>query len=159
MLRNLLLWVSLLLCGVAVAGEAEKPKVILSVQGKVAAPLELTLADLDKLPQKKMTVPTPWYPEPQTFEGPLLRDVMKLAKSKGGNTLKLQALNDYTIDIPGKDMQQYDVIVASRLNGQTMSVRAKGPLFIMYPFDQHEKLRNTEYYRRCAWQLKQIVVE
>ncbi|WP_157670224.1 molybdopterin-dependent oxidoreductase [Chitinibacter sp. GC72] len=158
MLRHLLLVLFVMLTGLAHAADTGKPKVILNVVGKVTTPQAFSLAELDKLPQKKMTVSTPWYPEPQTFEGPLLRDVLQLAKLKG-DTLKLQALNDYTIDVPAADSQQYDVIVASRLNGKTMSIREKGPLFIMYPFDQHEKLRKTEYYRRCAWQLKQIIVE
>jgi hypothetical protein len=37
-----------------------------------------------------------------------------------------------------------------------MAVRDKGPLFIIYPFDQHAELRNSVYHSRCAWQLKAI---
>ena len=42
------------------------------------------------------------------------------------------------------------------LDDKPMAVRDKGPLFIIYPFDQHAELRNPVYYSRCAWQLKAI---
>ena len=40
-----------------------------------------------------------------------------------------------------------------------MSVRDKGPLFIIYPFDESEDLRSERYYSRSAWQLKHLEVE
>ena len=145
-------FVSLLLaCGVA---QASADKIVLEVQGKTAS-LQLNDAKLAKLPQVKMTVTTPWHSEAQTFEGPLLRDVLKLAGIKNGD-LQLTALNDYSIAIPVSDAFKYDVIIARKINGELISVREKGPLFVMYPFHQHEQLRNTDYYRRCIWQLYRI---
>jgi hypothetical protein len=48
------------------------------------------------------------------------------------------------------------VVVAHLLNGKPMSVREKGPLFVIYPFDDDPQLRTTIYYSRCIWQLKSI---
>jgi hypothetical protein len=158
MLRSLCLVFALFCAPWSVAAEANPAKVILTVNGQVKSPQTFSLADLDKLPQKKLTVMTPWYPDAQTFEGPLLRDVLKTAGLQG-KTMKLRALNDYLITVPVSDIEKYDVILASRLNGKTMSVREKGPLFVMYPFEQHEEIRKTEYFSRCAWQLKQITLE
>jgi hypothetical protein len=157
MLRSLLIAFSLMVCQFTMAAEPDQ-KAILQLIGKVTQVQSLSLAELEKLPQKKMTVVTPWYPDAQTFEGPLLRDVLKQSGVKTG-LLKMQALNDYIIEIPVADAYQYDVIIATRLNGKAMSVREKGPLFVMYPFDKHEELRKTDYFRRCIWQLKQIAVE
>ncbi|WP_373976634.1 molybdopterin-dependent oxidoreductase [Chitinibacter sp. SCUT-21] len=158
MLRAIFLAVALL-CGTSIyAAEKDNDKVILLVTGQVKQPQALSLKELDKLPQKKKTVKTPWYETAQTFEGPLLRDVIKLAGGKG-RVMKLQALNDYKIEVPVSDIERYDVILASRLNGKTMSVREKGPLFVMYPFDTQPELRKTDYFSRCAWQLKQITLE
>lgn len=115
-------------------------------------------AMLDKLPQVKMTVPTPWYKEEQTFEGPLFRDVLKATGSKGSK-LYVVALNDYAAEIPLADLEKYDVILARKINGKTLTVRDKGPLFIMYPFDKKPELRNKESYSRCVWQVNRIRVE
>ncbi|WP_027468723.1 molybdopterin-dependent oxidoreductase [Deefgea rivuli] len=157
MLRILLL--SLCLLSPLVHAETMNDKIILTVNGKSpVTEVQLTEAMLAKMPQKSMTLNTPWYPTQQTFEGPLLRDVLKLANIKSGN-ITLKALNDYAISIPVGDALQYDVIVARLLNGKPMSVREKGPLFIVYPFHEHEELRKTDYYRRCSWQLRSITAE
>ncbi len=158
MLRTLLL--SFCFTAVSAFALAEvSNKTILTVTGKPATnEVQLSDAMLAKLPQKSMTLQTPWYPEPKKFEGPLLRDVLKLAGIRSGN-IRLVALNDYTISIPVSDAVEYDVIVARLLNGKPMSVREKGPLFVVYPFHEHEEIRKTDYYRRCSWQLRSIAAE
>ena len=40
--------------------------------------------------------------------------------------------------------------------GNRFSIRDKGPLFIIYPFDQDESLRNETYFARSVWQLKEL---
>ncbi|MFC7420811.1 molybdopterin-dependent oxidoreductase [Iodobacter arcticus] len=139
---------------------AKTDEIILTVSGKAGLAPVIKLNDVSfaKIPHISMTVMTPWYPTPQKFEGPLLRDVLKLAGINDGN-IKLIALNDYAISIPVSDALQYDVILARKLNGKIMSVRDKGPLFLIYPFHQHKELISTQYFRRCSWQLNSIKAE
>jgi hypothetical protein len=132
--------------------------IILTLSGKASPAIQLDEERFAQMPQTSMTVQTPWYPGPQTFEGPLLRDVLKLAGIHSGN-IKLTALNDYAITFPVSDAFQYDVILARKHNGKVMSVREKGPLFLMYPFHQHKELVKTQYFRRCSWQLNSIKAE
>ena len=119
---------------------------------------EFDTAMLDKLPQQKMTVETPWYKTAQTFEGPLFRDVLKATGIKG-KKLYVVALNDYAAEIPLADLEKYDVILARKINGKVLHVRDKGPLFIMYPFDKKPELRTKDIYSRCVWQVNRIRVE
>ncbi|TDQ44305.1 molybdopterin-dependent oxidoreductase [Tepidicella xavieri] len=123
--------------------------------GQVAA---FDMAMLEALPQHRFTTLTPWEDRPITFSGPLLRDVLRLVQASG-QTLRATALNDYRITIPVSDAHRFDVIIATRLNDQPMSVRTRGPLFIIYPFDAHPQLRSARYYERSIWQLKAIHVE
>lgn len=116
------------------------------------------LAMLEALPQRSFTTSTPWYKEPTKFSGPLLRDVLAAAKASG-TTLEALALNDYKTIIPVEDAQRFDVIVAHRINDQPISVRTKGPLFIIYPFDAVPELKASKYYGRSAWQLKSLKVD
>jgi hypothetical protein len=109
------------------------------------------------LPMKSITTATPWYDTPRTFEGPLLRDVL-LAVGASGRTLHVEALNDYAADLPFADVLTYDVVIADRIDGQPIPVRERGPLFIMYPFDQAPQLKSEEYYQRAVWQVKSIAV-
>ena len=51
------------------------------------------------------------------------------------------------------------MLLATRLDGQAMTVREKGPLFIVYPFDDSAELRQERYYARSAWQLRTLEVK
>lgn len=160
--RALLIGLALLgFAGASAAQNAAAGKVVLSVTGLVGASAEgrvdFDMARLEALPQRDFTTTSPWYAEPHTFTGPLLRDVLAAAGARG-TKLRAVALNDYKIEIPADDAKQFDVIVARLMDGKPMPVRDKGPLFIIYPFDSSAELRSERYYSRSAWQLRTIEV-
>lgn len=137
-----------------------KDRPILQVSGKIGPGSEATfdLAALDRLPQHRFTTRTPWDNGPVTFSGPLLRDVLAAVQAQG-TELRATALNDYRISIPVSDTQRFDLMLATRIGGQTIPVRTKGPLFIVYPFDTDRQLQSNTYYERSIWQLKSIEVQ
>jgi len=49
-------------------------------------------------------------------------------------------------------------LLAYLRNGETMSVRDKGPVWLIFPFDDEPKFQNEEYYSRSIWQLDQIEI-
>lgn len=143
--------------------DAPEGPVVLSLSGRLrqtnrGANAVFDMAMLERLPQVSFTTRTPWYTQPRKFTGPLLRDVLAAAGSHG-DQLRAMALNDYRVEIPVDDVQRHDVLVARLLDDKPMPVRDKGPLFIIYPFDQKAALRSALYYSRCAWQLKAIEVQ
>ncbi|MEY4737908.1 MAG: hypothetical protein RL302_2227 [Pseudomonadota bacterium] len=147
----------------ALALEPTKGKVVLTISGKISeknAPTSANfdMAMLEKLPQKTFTTLTPWDKAPIRFTGPLLRDVLAAAKAQGA-VINASALNDYQTSIPFEDSQKFDVILAHKMNGEPIPVRTKGPLFIVYPFDDKAELRAAVYYERSAWQLKSLTIE
>ncbi|MGM9513048.1 molybdopterin-dependent oxidoreductase [Roseateles sp. DB2] len=158
---------SLLLAGLGLGGRAlaldsPKGRVVLTISGaglkanqdgRVAFDMDMLAA----LPQRSITVNTPWYPAARKFTGPLLRDVLALAGARG-SSIEAHALNDYRVSIPMDDVLQHPVILARLMDDQPMSVRDKGPLFIIYPFDDDRRLRTSLYYSRCAWQLKALEI-
>jgi hypothetical protein len=75
-----------------------------------------------------------------------------------GMTIRAVALNDYKVDVPFDDARSIDVVMARLLDGRPMAVRDKGPLFIIYPFDDRPELRTPQYFARCAWQLRSIEI-
>ena len=136
--------------------------VILTVRGRVqrgndAGAAHFDMPMLAALPQHSFSTGTPWYTQPRRFTGPLLREVLGAAGARG-TMLRLIALNDYRVDMPFDDAQRHDVVVARLLDDQPMAVREKGPLFVIYPFDDEPELRRAIYYSRSAWQLRTIDV-
>ena len=123
-------------------------------QGERAA---LDMAMLEALAQHSFTTKTPWFKQPRKFTGPLLRDVLSLVGAQG-TTLRMTALNDYRIDVPNDDARRFDVVLARMIDDKPITVREKGPLFMIYPFDSLAALRNPLYYSRSVWQLKSIDV-
>lgn len=162
--RSLLALSTLPLLQPAGALALERPlgDVVLTVAGKVSTTnrndrAQFDMAMLERLPQTSYTTRTPWYVGPRRFTGPLLRDLLQAVGAQG-QQLRVTALNDYRVDIPVDDARRWDVIVARLLDGKPMTVRDKGPLFVMYPFDDHGALRSPLYFSRCAWQLSAIEV-
>ena len=147
----------------ASALEMPKGEVILTVTGpnlehpnsKNVAVFDLEM--LEKLAGRTGTMETPWTSGKVTFTGPLLRAVLEAAGAHG-KSMKVRALNDYAADVPMEDATTLDTMLATRMNGNTMSVRNKGPLFLIYPFDSTPSLFNEKYFSRSVWQIKQIEV-
>ena len=142
--------------------ERPKGRVVLTVSGRIGIrnadkTAEFDMAMLAALPQHTFSTKTPWYPEAHKFTGPLLRDVLAAAGAQGKN-LRAIALNDYKVDLPVADALKFNLVLARLMDDKPMPVRDKGPLFIIYPFDADEALRNERYYSRSAWQLKAIDV-
>ena len=129
-------------------------------KSKASGPLAaaFTMKFLKSLPQQTFVAKTPWYPDPVKFTGPLLRDVLAAAKVKG-KVIHATALDDYRTSIPFSDAQDYDVVLAYQMNGETLTPKNKGPLFIVYPYDSKPELQTVRFYERSAWQLKSLQVE
>ena len=149
----------------AIAASLNAPTgpVILTVTGAVANTNDGTAAvfDMDMLnalASRTTVTKSPWYDSAQTFTGPL-GSALLAAVGASGTTLKVVAINDYVTEIPVADFNQYNVILATTLDGKEMSLRDKGPIFIIYPFDEQPQLNNETYYGRSAWQVKSIEVQ
>ncbi len=119
---------------------------------------DFDLAMLEAMRQETVTTHTPWYDGAERFEGVPLADLMKLAGAHG-KTVQATALNDYVVHIPIEDFERFGVVLALKRAGAYMSVREKGPLFIIYPFDANPQLQGEVYYRRAVWQLRKLVVQ
>lgn len=136
--------------------------VLLTVSGAItrsnsgdAAAFDLTL--LEALPQITLVTETIWTTGAQTFDGVRLKDVLDAAGVDAG-TIKAFAINDYAVEIPFEDVLDGSAVIAYRRNGAPMSVREKGPLWVIYPFDEDARFRSEVYYSRSIWQLDRISV-
>ncbi|TVP48206.1 MAG: oxidoreductase [Halomonas sp.] len=147
----------------AIALEPPEGTVILVVSGKVGQPNVGDEAHFDKemleaLVQHETITHTPWHDGAVSFSGPLGRAILE-AVGAGGESMRVLALNDYASTIPVSDFEHYDVILAMQANGKALRVRNQGPLFVIYPFDDHPGLLNEEVLMRSVWQVARIVIE
>ena len=118
-----------------------------------------TLEELLALPQTTVVTTNDYVDTATTFQGPRLRAVLEPLNVGPDATLKMVALNDFSSSVPAVDAFDYDVILAVLRDGEPMSVRDKGPIWVIYPMDDHAELRNDSFNGRLVWQLKTIAIE
>ena len=137
-------------------------KVILTVSGAI----ELTNVGAEAVFDREMleaqgletiVTKTPWFDGATEFSGIRLDELMDLIGAHG-QAVTAVALNNYVTTIPLEDFRKYRVILALKRDGQYMSVREKGPLFVIYPFDIEPDLYNEVYFGRSVWQVTSITV-
>jgi hypothetical protein len=157
------LWLAAFGLAGAQAGTLPAPdgKVILRVTGNVANPngvdgAEFDLSTLEQLGVVDLTTHTPWTQGEVRFTGVPLSRVLD-AVGASGTTLDAVAINDYQISIPVDDPRRYPVLLATRLAGQPLRVRDKGPIWLIYPWTDHPEIDDEEHHARSIWQLKALV--
>lgn len=140
-----------------------KGAVILTISGNIAVSNRDGAADFDRemlvaLGMTSVETTTAWTDGPQKFEGVLARAVLQRVGARG-TTVIATALNDFVAPIPMDELQRYDVILAMVMNGAEMQVSDKGPLWVVYPRNDHVELLDPKLNDRWVWQLRSLAVE
>jgi hypothetical protein len=113
------------------------------------------LAMLQALDPVTIETSTIWTDGTQVFTGvPLTKLVEVLGAS--GSTIAASALNDYTVEIPLEDAVEGGPILAFEANGKPLSVRDKGPLWVVYPYDSSADYQSEVIYARSIWQVARM---
>ena len=151
---------AVLVLGGISAHAAESDKVVLTVSGKVTngEAVDFTLAELEALGTASITTKSPWESNATTFTGVPLAKLMQVVGATGEKAA-IVALNKYRTQVPVSDFTDHGVILASRKNGEPMPISDKGPLFVVYPFDDKPEVNTEIYHSRSAWQVRSIIIE
>jgi hypothetical protein len=141
------------------AGQSAAQDVVLTLTGaRLESEIALTRADLLDLPQHQLETATSVTAGRATFEGFLIRDLLE-SHQADGDIVIARALNDYQMEIPLSDFTRFDVLGALSMDGAALSPRDKGPIWIVYPRDDHAELQDIRYDTRWVWQLVSLHVE
>lgn len=139
--------------------ETELDAVVLEVfyeDGSDRASREMTLSELMALPVASFETTTVWTEGVQAFEGVWLEDVIAHFGLDQG-VLELTALNEYAVTFEVAKIPGSKALVAFRHNGQFMSPRGKGPLWVVYPYDEDTEYQTELTFMESVWQLQTIV--
>ena len=142
---------------------APQGEVVLTVTGDIALSnspegATLDIPALEAMDPVEFETSTIWTDGPQTFRGVPLATLMKRLGAEG-DVIAASALNDYTVEIPMQDAVPDGPIIAFEQNGKQLSVRDKGPLWIVYPYDDRTDYQSEVVYARSIWQLARIEVK
>lgn len=135
---------------------------LLSIAGDFAdasgeTKLTLDMAALQQLPETTFETSTIWTDGVHTFTGVSLADLMAELDVEDGMMIAT-AINDYAVEIPVQDAVEGGPIIAYFMDGEAMTVRDKGPLWIIYPYDGNADYRSEVIYSRSIWQLDRLEI-
>lgn len=155
------------------AADLEKPKgqPLLSITGNIAVTNSEVLIDgkavpaasfdidmLEAMPTEKFTTKNPWTEGATEFEGVRFNVLLESIGADVSN-VSLYALDEYSVDIMGGKFNEVPIVVAYKRDGEYMSIRELGPLWLMYPFDDYPHLDTSLTRGHCVWQLIRIEVK
>lgn len=136
-------------------------RVVLQVGGAIENTNREALAEFDadmlrNLDWREIETYTTYTEGAQVFAGPTLRSLLD-AVGADGSVVQAMAINDYFVEIPASDADDFDVILAMEQNGQAMRIRDKGPIWVIYPLSADEA-ELKEHDDKMIWQLNRITV-
>lgn len=152
----------LLLAGPAFGLDAPKGPVVLTIKGKIGLTNGEGVARFDvdmlrALDRRTARIGTPWTQQPALYSGAYFKAVLNAVDARG-NRMIVRALNDYLAEVPIGDAVRIETMLADEMDGKPMTIRDKGPLMLVYPFDIEPDLYNERYFARSVWQIKEIEV-
>jgi hypothetical protein len=163
--RGLLKGALLLLLATAGPASALPPATgepVLTVTGAIGNPnagdkAVLDQALLEGLGMATIRTTTSWTDGVVEFTGPTVASVLD-AVGASGATLHAVAVNDYAVDLDADELRRYGAILAMRQDGKQLSLRDKGPLWVVLPRDRHPELMDEANNSKWIWQLRSIEI-
>lgn len=140
-----------------VTGAAAEDVILTLQDSKTGQSVTFTDADLMALPQLSFETETIWTEGVVLFSGPSLKSVIAQASMTPGD-VELYAINDYNVVLPADKIEEGAPIIANRINGAPFSVRDKGPLWIVFPYDVVSRYNTEDYFALSVWQLNRLNV-
>jgi len=166
-MRKLLLGllVAVMPATMATAQDLAKPTgpVILEIRGTIARTNDagvarFDLAMLQALGAEVVTTATPWTEGHTKFDGIAGAKLLEAVGAKGTKVVAA-AINDYKAEIPIEDLRDKGAFLAFAADGKRLTVRDKGPLWLLYPFDAKPDLKTEVYFGRSVWQIKSLEIK
>ncbi len=115
-----------------------------------------TMTQLLALPQAEIRTANEFIDGTRVFRGPTILDVLRASGGANARSVRMIALNDYEIQVDTSEFRKYDPILALTMDGEALSVRDKGPIWMIYPMSDFPELRDPVYNSRLIWQLTRI---
>ena len=115
-------------------------------------------AMLEAVGLKTITTSTLWHEGKPRFEGVSSAALMAAVKGTGKAARGI-ALNEYVVDLPMEDFVGDKFILALKVNGKEMSIRDRGPIFVIYDYDKTPKNVVHFVQNKSIWQLIRLEVK
>lgn len=142
----------------ACANAEQNDPILLTISGQALTTQQFNFETLSAIAPINFGTTTIWTDGVQSFEGVSLKVLLETMGITEG-VISAKAVNDYAIEIPLSAISDRAPMIAYKQNGQRMSLRGKGPLWLVYPYDSAAEFQTEVIYSRSIWQLDRIEVK
>ena len=92
-----------------------------------------TLRDLRELENHNLEYKNPArWPEPHTFTGPFLQDVLEACDAGDGAEVVVTGLDGYASTLSMADVKKHGMLLAHSLDHRCIPIGGRGPLYLMF---------------------------
>jgi hypothetical protein len=116
---------------------------------------QLNLADLERLPMKQSTIRTS-FGMSGTFQGIMLSDLLAAYGLTNTNEITLIASDDYAAVVSKSELRASPALLATRLNGKTIDDPTRGPLILLWPYQEQAALTGEKNDSEWIWSVVKI---
>lgn len=155
-INALIVAIGLALCAWAVHAEPSRNLTLELPDGHI---LQLSFADLEKLPMTEFVTSTVWTDGIDHYSGVLLWDLLRhhgIAPDTGAGRVKLLAIDGYSAVIEFDEITEQAPMLAFMRNGAPMPLRSQGPFWLIFPYDDDPAFRTESIYAMSVWQVQAI---
>ncbi len=128
----------------------------ITITDKSSTQFTISQEQILQLPHQSINTDLPWIEGKSTFIGVELEDLLKIVGIEMPQQVTFVALNNYKVSVQKDDFLRYKPIIAFKKDGQFMSVRKKGPYWLIFPLSENKEIDNTSYHAKMIWQIKEI---
>lgn len=128
-----------------------------ATEERTALVFGVTMAMLKALPETVYKTSTVWTEGLNEFKGARLVDLLAAIDARPKSVIAW-AINGYMAEFDPTQEGWNEALIAYSVNGKPMQVREKGPLWIVFPYDDSPKFRSDYIYSHSVWQLNHIDV-
>lgn len=129
--------------------------VILTIVMPDGAEVALDRQAITSLPRTDISTTTIWTKGTQRFSGVSFSDLLAAVGYARG-AMTLVAANGYRIEGDAQRLRTDAALLAIDRNGQAMTRRDKGPVWLVYDYDSDPDLQTEVIYSNSIWQLDRI---
>lgn len=146
--------------GLLAAGPAGAQESLLVVHNPALGPdrgkVHFSRDDLEALDWREITTGNQFITGDAVFRGPRVADALALIGHAGAKYARLVSAAGRHSDILISELQKYEAILALEMNGRALTLRDFGPIWVMYPMNDHSELEDSRFNNRLVWQLQEI---
>lgn len=119
-------------------------------------PFDVDISILESLGTVSYSVDDPYELTDVEYEGVLLSVLFEQFGGAESKSVTILAIDDYTQTIPRDHIEKWPLLLALKANGSYSPRSHRGPVMIIYPYDQYPELDPTIYDPFWVWQISDM---